>query len=363
MSERWLVAMSGGVDSSVAAALLARSGADVVGVTMDLGTPSGAPSGASSSPSSRCCGLPDAMDARSVARTLGIRHYVVNYRDAFQRSVVQPFVDAYTRGETPVPCIDCNRTLKFDRLLKRAHSLGACGVATGHYARIAPGPDGRPALYRPCDRDKDQTYFLFDVPRMLLDQIAFPLGELSKPDVRRLARELGLVTADKPESQDICFIPEGDLKAVVHALRPDTRRGPGEIVDSEGRLLGSHPGAVGFTVGQRRGLGLADGPWFVSRVDPERNRLVVGRVADLERGSIDLTRTSWLVSRPPAGAVRAQIRHRQRAAPARLEILAGERARLHFDRPVRAPAPGQAAVVYDLEDRRVLGGGWIADAA
>ncbi|MFQ5696970.1 MAG: tRNA 2-thiouridine(34) synthase MnmA [Myxococcota bacterium] len=363
MRERWLVAMSGGVDSSVAAALLAREGTEVVGVTMDLGSPLEESTDASSRRTSRCCGDSEAMDARSVARALGIRHYVVNYRDAFRRDVVEPFAEAYARGETPIPCIDCNRMLKFGRLVARARSLGARGVATGHYARLAPGPDRGPALYRPRDRDKDQTYFLFDLPRALLDAVAFPLGELSKSEVRALARELGLATADKPESQDICFIPEGDVRPVIHALRPEARRGPGEIVDPQGRRLGTHPGAVGYTVGQRRGLGLSGGPWFVRRVEPERNRLVVGRSSDVERDSIDLVRTSWLTPAPPAGEVCAQVRHRQRATRARLEVHRGERATLHFERPIRAAAPGQAAVVYDAGDDRVLGGGWIADAA
>lgn len=353
---RWLVAMSGGVDSSVAAALLARDGRDVVGVTMDLGSGSGAAVG----PSRRCCGLPDADDARAVARALGIRHYTADYRRAFHEAVIEPFVAAYARGRTPIPCVACNRVLKFDLLLRRARALGAAGVATGHYARVAPGPDGAPALYRARDRAKDQSYFLFDLPRATLDCVEFPLGGLVKSEVRAIARGLGLVTADKPESQGICFIPDGDVRPALERL--GLRREPGDVVDPTGRRVGVHDGAAGYTQGQRRGLGLADGPWYVREVQPRHNRVVVDRRAALERDRVDLEAATWMDGAPPRGGVRVQVRHRHQSAPARVESGRGGRARIRLERPVWAPAPGQAAVVYDAADERVLGGGWITDS-
>lgn len=361
MSERWLVAMSGGVDSSVAAALMAREGHELVGVTMDLGQPESP--NASTRSFKRCCGLPDAEDARAVARGLGIRHYTVNYRRAFHDAVIEPFADDYAAGRTPIPCIACNRVLKFDLLLRRAESLGARGVATGHYARIAPAPDGGPALYRGTDRDKDQSYFLFDIPRKTLERVRFPVGELHKRGVRELAHSLGLATADKPESQGICFIPDGDVKAALRRLRPEGFAGPGEIVDREGRRLGTHPGARGFTLGQRKGLGLADGPWYVSEVRPGDNRIVVERAPHLERCELIARRVSWLEAELPSGPVRVQVRHRHPSVPARVEPGEAGEAHLLLEAPVWAPAAGQAAVVYDESDTRVLGGGWIAESA
>jgi tRNA-specific 2-thiouridylase len=250
--------------------------------------------------------------------------------------------------------------LKFDLLLERARALGAVGVATGHYARIAPAPDGEPGLFRPRDRDKDQTYFLFDLPRERLAHIAFPLGDLEKSEVRALARELRLKNADKPESQGICFIPDGDVRAALTRLRPELTREPGEIVDREGRVLGTHPGAVGYTQGQRHGLGLSGGPWYVAEVLPRENRLVVDRVEAMRRIEVLLDAASWLEGAPPSGPVRAQVRHRHRSVAALVKPDAHDRATLCFEEPVWAPSPGQAAVVYDAADERVLGGGWIA---
>ena len=360
MSERWLVAMSGGVDSSVAAALLARAGHEIVGVTMDLGEGSArdfVPRSAK-----KCCGLPDAEDARDVARTLGIRHYTANYRDEFRAAVIEPFAAEYAAGRTPIPCIACNRVLKFDLLLRRAEALGARGVATGHYARIAPAPDGGLGLFRPRDREKDQTYFLFDLPRATLERVAFPLGDLEKREVRALARELGLVTAEKPESQGICFIPDGDVRAALARLRPDSSPAPGPITAADGSELGTHAGAVGYTPGQRRGLGLSGGPWYVREVRPDENRLIVARADALAARSVLLRDASWLDGAPPTGPVRVAVRHRHKSVLAEVRAEPACALEICFATPVWAPAPGQAAVVYDEADDRLLGGGWITGA-
>jgi tRNA-specific 2-thiouridylase len=358
MNGRWLVAMSGGVDSSVAAALLARAGHEVVGVTMDLGSGSDSAVGGSK----RCCGLPDADDAREVAARLGIRHYTANYRAEFAREVIEPFAAEYAAGRTPIPCIACNRVLKFDLLLRRADALGARGVATGHYARLAPAPDGRPGLFRPRDRAKDQTYFLFDLARAALDRIAFPLGELEKSEVRALARELGLATAEKPESQGICFVPDGDVRGALARLDPRRPRPRGPIKTRDGRVLGEHPGAIGFTPGQRHGLGLGGGPWYVAEVRPGENTLVVACEAELRTRAVRVERASWLDGAAPDGPVRAAVRYRHRSVSARVEPGGDGGAWLRFEEPVWAPAPGQAAVVWDAADERLLGGGWIAAA-
>ncbi len=359
MSERWLVAMSGGVDSSVAAALLAREH-EVVGVTMDLG---GAPEDAAPASGKRCCGLPDAEDARAVARRLGIRHYTANYRREFREAVIEPFAAEYARGRTPIPCVACNRVLKFDVLLRRARALGARGVATGHYARLAPAPDGGPGLFRALDRSKDQTYFLFDLPRAVLPSLRFPLGELTKPEVRELAAEFGLATANKPESQGICFIPDGDVRAALGRLGAARDAAGGEIVDAAGRVLGHHRGAVGYTVGQRQGLGLSGGPWYVREVRPAENRVVVDRRPELSSRELLADGVTWLDGAPPSGPVRVQVRHRHAAVAAQVEPAESGGVRIGFAEPVWAPAPGQAAVVYDAEDRRLLGGGWISACA
>jgi len=354
---RFVVAMSGGVDSSVAAVLMQGAGHEVVGITMDLG---GA-KGAAGTGSSRCCGLPEIEDARRVAERLGIRHYTANYREEFREAVLEPFVEAYAAGRTPIPCVACNRVLKFDVLLRRARALGAGGVATGHYARIAPASDGELGLFRPSDLEKDQTYFLFDLPRQVLRELRFPLGELAKSEVRELARKHQLATADKPESQGICFIPDGDLKGALGRLEPSLRPSPGEIVSAEGESLGEHRGAAGFTLGQRHGLGLASGPWYVSEVQVKRNRVVVDRRPALERSVLRIDGVRWMLGTPPREGVRVQVRHQHTSVAASVEPGPSEsEAWVRFEAPVWAPAPGQAAVVYDASDRQVLGGGWIA---
>jgi tRNA-specific 2-thiouridylase len=351
--DRIVVAMSGGVDSSVAAALLVEDGFEVVGVTLHL-----------AGESSRCCSLADADDARRVAERLGIPFYVANETERFRAEVTLAFADAYLAGRTPLPCVTCNSRFKFHHLLARARVLGAVAVATGHYARIGRDPaTGRLELRRAADRDKDQSYFLHELGQAQLAAARFPLGHLTKAQVRAHARRLGLATAEKPESQEICFVPDGDYAAVIEQLRPGALPGEGEIVDAQGRVLGRHAGVHRFTVGQRRGLGLAsDRRLYVTRIDAAANRVVVGDAEALGARGARVARASWVAGAAPTGPVRASVRVRQRhaGAPATLEPLADGGTRVVFDAPVDAVAPGQAAVFYRGEV--VLGGGPIAEA-
>ncbi len=352
MSERVVVAMSGGVDSSVAAALLAEQGFDVVGVTLRL-----------AGDGSRCCSLEDAEDARRVAERLGIRFYVADYAARFRSEVIEAFADDYLAGRTPIPCVSCNQRFKFRYLLDRARALGAASVATGHYARVARGPNGRLRLRRAVDRHKDQSYFLFDLDQERLGRIRFPLGALEKRHVRARARALGLATADKPESQEICFVPDGDYARVVEEVRPERRPGAGEIVDEAGRLLGRHAGVHHFTVGQRRGLGVAsDRRLYVTRIDAAANRVVVGDAEAVRFREAQLAGVSWIAGAAPARPVHARVhvRHRHPGTPARVEPGSDGRARVRFQEPVTAVAPGQAAVFYAGDE--LLGGGWIQAA-
>jgi len=350
-AERVVVAMSGGVDSSLAAALVAASGARAIGITLRL-----------SDSESRCCSLDDADDARRVAERLGIPFYVASHAEEFRSEVIEPFADAYLAGETPIPCVTCNKRFKFDLLLERARALGAEAVATGHYARIERDPDGgRLRLLRARHLAKDQSYFLFQLGQAELARARFPLGELSKDEVRAQARALGLATADKPESQEICFVPDGDYAKVVERIRPDAVRAGGEIVDERGSMLGAHAGVHHFTIGQRRGLGIAASePLYVTRIEAERRRVVVGPRSALDARTADVRDVHWVAGSPPEGAVRARVhvRYRHAGAMAHVEAGAGRTARVAFDEPVAAIAPGQAAVFYDGEE--VLGGGWLA---
>ncbi|MFO0687398.1 MAG: tRNA 2-thiouridine(34) synthase MnmA [Myxococcota bacterium] len=352
--DRVVVAMSGGVDSSLAAALVVRSGVEAIGVTMKL-----------SASGSRCCSLEDADDARRVADRLGIRFYVANYADAFGREVVEGFADAYLAGRTPIPCIACNQRFKFDHLLERAQAFGAERVATGHYARVVQDPaSGRARLFRGRHREKDQSYFLFSLRQEQLRRALFPVGEMSKEAVREMARELGLATADKPESQEICFVPDGDYAKVVEQIRPEASALRGEIVDEGGRVLGHHRGIHRFTVGQRHGLGIAsDRRLYVVRLEPEHQRVVVGDAGALDCRGARVDRVHWIAGEAPPGPirVRVQVRHRHQAVPATVHGLAEGGAEIAFDDPVRAVAPGQAAVFYDAAtDDEVLGGGFLA---
>jgi tRNA-specific 2-thiouridylase len=352
-AQRVVVALSGGVDSSVAAGLLVESGVEAVGVTLHLVRGP-----------SRCCSLDDTDDARRVAQRLGIRFFVANYTERFQREVAEGFADAYLAGRTPIPCVSCNSRFKFDYLLERARVFGAEAVATGHYARVQRDPvSGLLGLHRAVDREKDQTYFLFELSQAQLAAVRFPLGELTKPEVRAHARRLGLVTAEKPESQEICFAPDGDAAAAVERLRPDALPGEGAIVDGRGRVLGRHGGVHRFTVGQRRGLGVAAGRrLYVTRLDASRNRVVVGDSAELLSRGAWVDGVNWIAGRAPRRPIHASVRIRSRheGAAARVEPGDGARARVIFDAPVAAVAPGQAAV-FDRGDE-VLGGGWIAAA-
>jgi len=354
---RIVVAMSGGVDSSVAAALLARESREVIGITMQL-----------SGDASRCCSLDDADDARRVADRLGVRFFVANYADRFASEVIDAFADDYLNGRTPIPCVACNSRFKFDHLMARAEVFGADAVATGHYARIEIEPStGRARLFRARDRNKDQSYFLFELTQAQLRRARFPLGEMSKEEVRKLARELGLTTADKPESQEICFVPDGDYAAVVERLRPEARQRPGDFVDRAGNVLGTHRGVHRYTVGQRHGLGIPDAgrALYVSRIDAQSGRITVGDRDELEVSAGRVERVNWISGEAPREPVlsRVQIRHRDSGALAWLHPEGATRVRVAFESPVVALTPGQAAVFYDAEQGdEVFGGGWIAGA-
>lgn len=342
------IAMSGGVDSSVAAALLCEAGHDVVGVHMKLyDAPSPGEDGRG-----HCCGLDDAWDARRVAGRLGIPFFVMDLRAAFRRAVMDEFADTYLRGATPNPCIRCNGALKFQVLLRRAKALGATHLATGHYARI--GEDG--GLMAAADPEKDQSYFLFPIRREALANALFPLGDLTKPEVRAHARRLGLITADKPESQEICFIPDDDHARFVREHRPGID-GAGEIVDESGRVLGRHDGYWRYTVGQRRGLGIAIGrPVYVLRIEPATRRVVVGPPERLLHHGLLASGCNWFRRPEPGEPVLARVRHRGALHPCVLKFD-GDFVQVRFRAPVRAASPGQAVVFY--QDEAVLGGGWI----
>jgi len=348
------VAMSGGVDSCVAALLLARQGHEPVGIHLRTGVKSG-PAQPGQRP--RCCGTDEAADARRVCARLSIPFYVQNAERDFGR-IIDDFAAAYAAGETPNPCIACNTDVKFGALLRRARGLGATAVATGHYARRVRYR-GRWAVARARDRDKDQSYVLYALSPEEVEAARFPLGELDKSAVRALAREAGFAVADKPESQEICFVPSGDYRDVVRARRPDAFE-PGEIVDEAGRALGRHDGVGGFTVGQRRGLGVAAAePLFVLRLEPEARRVVVGPRASLGVPAMTVGDVGWTAIEPPRHPIRAEVMLRYRAAPvaAVVEDLGDSTARIAFEKPAWPVTPGQAAVFYDGDV--VLGGGRI----
>jgi len=356
---RVVVAMSGGVDSSVTAALLKDQGYDVVGVTLQLYD-----HGVAVGKTGACCAGQDIRDARQVADRLGIPHYVLDYENRFRNEVMESFADAYARGETPVPCIACNRTVKFRDLLRTARDLGAEALATGHYVRRVAGEAG-PELHRGADPARDQSYFLFGTTREQLDFLRFPLGDLPKSETRALAERFDLAVADKPDSQDICFVPNGDYASVVQKLRPEAVE-PGEIVDMAGRVVGRHEGIVRFTVGQRRGLALGgregtdNDPLYVVRLEPATRRVVVGPRSALGRDEIALYDVNW-IGPAMSGALPVQVRVRssQTLRPATIELTEAG-AIVRFAEPEMGVSPGQACVVYDAATgSRVLGGGFI----
>jgi tRNA-specific 2-thiouridylase len=351
---RIVVAMSGGVDSSVAAALLAEQGHEVIGVSMQLYDQREGQASFGS-----CCTIDDLHDARRVAGAIGIPHYILNFESRFDEAVVSNFIREYGAGRTPIPCAHCNADLKFSTLLERAVGFGADALATGHYARIDRAKDGTLLLRRGADSSKDQTYFLFSLTQDQLARAAFPVGHLDKPAVRAHARRLQLRVAAKPDSQEICFIPDGDYAAFIERSAPELQR-PGTLVDQSGSVVGSHAGVHRFTIGQRKGLGLsAREPLYVLEIRPDTAQVIVGPRDALGRTQLTASGVNWVSGRPEESwrRVTAQIRHRHDAAPARVRALDGRRAEVEFDAPQNAITPGQAAVWYDGDV--VVGGGWI----
>jgi tRNA-specific 2-thiouridylase len=347
---RVVVAMSGGVDSSATAAALVALGYQVVGITLKL----------YDAPASRlgaCCAGVDIHDARRVAAGLDMPHYVLDYEQRFQSAVIDDFADSYLAGETPNPCVRCNQTVKFEDLLGRTRELGAQALVTGHYAHWQLGPDGA-ELHRGADSGRDQSYFLFATRADQLAFLRFPLGSLNKDATRSLAARFDLAVAQKPDSQDICFVPDGSYAAFIDKLRPDARQ-PGDIVDQNGKVLGRHPGIAGFTVGQRRGLGLGDtsdggAALFVLRLEPDNNQLVVGPLEALGQERFAIRDCNWLA--PPEGPLEVKVRSTSLPLPARIERRNGS-AEVVLNHPEPGIAPGQACVAY--QGGRLLGGGWI----
>ena len=371
---RVVVAMSGGVDSSVVAALLHEQGYDVVGVTLQLYDMGDNP--AQTVKSKTCCAGQDIYDAKRVAETRGFPHYVLNYQSNFQDSVMDDFADSYLRGETPIPCVRCNQTVKFRDLLKVAHDLNADCMATGHYIQRVVNDNGQSELHRAIDPIKDQSYFLFATTQDQLDFLRFPIGGWDKTKTRVEAERLGLLTADKPDSQDICFVPGGDYTKIVKKMRPEAER-PGDIIDETGKILGQHKGIIHYTIGQRRGIGIGGGtnkdnsPYFVIRIDATKNQIIVGPKQSLARTEIHLKDCNWLLNPviltpdddPGEGShptkCLLKFRSTMHPIPATLHKTDNNTATLKLETPQYGLSPGQAAVCYTNE--RLIGGGWITN--
>jgi tRNA-specific 2-thiouridylase len=366
--DRVAIAMSGGVDSSTAAAILKSAGFDLVGFSMQLWDQRRSGTERDPFKSSRCCSLDDFRDARETAGKLGIPYYVVDFQQEFEKSVVRSFIEDYRRGLTPSPCVLCNSRLKFDRLLRMAGEVRASRVATGHYARVTYDEhSGRYLLFQASDKNKDQSYFLFELTQAQLSKAMFPLGNLEKDQVRRIAHEYGLPVAHKAESQEICFIPDGDYAAFIErhyqeivGSEEEKVFSEGQIVDREGRVLGKHPGIHHYTIGQRRGLGIAHGsPLYVLELRPEERRVVVGNCAALLKTRCRIGRPNWIaiaeLNEPLR--VQAKIRSRHAAAPAVISPTGAGEVEVEFESPQPAVTPGQACVFY--QEDKVVGGGWI----
>ncbi len=359
--------MSGGVDSSTVAGLFHRQGVPIVGLTMQLWNQRRLPELSPEGATGRCCSLDDVYDARAVAEHLGIPYYVVNFQDRFERQVVRPFIDEYLAGRTPIPCTLCNNFIKFDQFLEVAAGVGARRIATGHYARIGfDETAGRYQLRTSADPAKDQTYFLFGLTQEQLARSEFPLGGYTKTEVRALAREFGLPVAAKDDSQEICFVPNGDYAAFIDAYFEEQgierTRARGEIVDREGRVLGEHAGVHRFTVGQRKGLGISGGePLYVIATDAATQRVTVGRGPELLRAAVTVSQVNWIAiaALKAPRRVRVRIRNKHIPADAIIRPASGGRVEVRFDQPQRAVTPGQAAVFHDGD--LVIGGGWIED--
>ena len=364
---RIVVAMSGGVDSSVTAALLVNAGFDVIGLTMQLYD-----HGKALQKKGACCAGSDINDARSVANKLGIPHYVLNYETLFQDQVMEDFADAYLKGQTPIPCVKCNQTVKFTDMFDRAKKLGASAMATGHYIR-RKRKFGKPALYRGIDNFKDQSYFLFATTTEQLEFLRFPLGSLTKDETRNVAKLYGLNVAEKPDSQDICFVPEGKYADVVRKLRPGSID-KGNIVDVKGNILGQHNGIIDYTIGQRKGIGVGgrkgvedkDSKLYVIELDSHQNRVIVGPKEYLKCKEIEINECNWITSKfkKTNTEVLVKLRNSSEPIPGKINVdLEAGYSALYFDQPQYGVSTGQAAVIYNPEDEaQVLGGGWITKA-